>query len=397
MGEKIALGFHICVDYELVWDVQAVVDAIKRFDIHDSELVMNTQPDNERDLWLCVLAYLKQGTGGEILPETNDVCQQFAAHFDYNVTLGGTAARAAIAIANLGYSSALQLCCFNPVIKKLLPEKIDYYAAKGGTSEIIYPHIILSYHGGARIAANDIDFVTSRENRVMISRDVESLKMRIDEDFWEYTKEAKVFLSSCFSQVLEFEQLKQCMKNAKALFSHFNEDTLVIYEDGHYVKSDYRKYVHRELAPYIDVISMNEDELQDYTGHKISILDPDEVFESIKYCLDNIGVETIIVHSSTWALAYGKLAYRLEKALQGGIDTAATRFRCGDDLNSDNFNETKAIKENEAGARFAEAIVKMDPFRMRCVPCRDLSFVTKPTVVGLGDSFVGGMLPGIAE
>ena len=35
--------------------------------------------------------------------------------------------------------------------------------------------------------------------------------------------------------------------------------------------------------------------------------------------------------------------------------------------------------------------------RICCVPCKDLSHVTNPAVVGLGDSFAGGLLPGLLK
>ena len=35
-------------------------------------------------------------------------------------------------------------------------------------------------------------------------------------------------------------------------------------EDGCYVRKEFRYYVHEQLASVIDVLSMNEDELQDY-------------------------------------------------------------------------------------------------------------------------------------
>ncbi len=38
MGEKIAMGFHTCVDYELIWDTHVVEEQIKAFDIHADEL-----------------------------------------------------------------------------------------------------------------------------------------------------------------------------------------------------------------------------------------------------------------------------------------------------------------------------------------------------------------------
>lgn len=38
MGERIAMGFHTCVDYELLWDTQVVEEQIRAFDIHAEEL-----------------------------------------------------------------------------------------------------------------------------------------------------------------------------------------------------------------------------------------------------------------------------------------------------------------------------------------------------------------------
>ena len=122
MGEKIALGFHTCVDYELKWDTKVVESLIEKFDIHDDELKVDIDVDSERAAWIVCLAHLKAGIGGEMVPATNQICEDFAEHFEYDITIGGTATRAAIAIQKLGYSSAIQMCCFNEHIKRLLPE-----------------------------------------------------------------------------------------------------------------------------------------------------------------------------------------------------------------------------------------------------------------------------------
>ena len=38
MGEKIALGFHTCVDYELDWDLSVIEGLIRKFDVRRSEI-----------------------------------------------------------------------------------------------------------------------------------------------------------------------------------------------------------------------------------------------------------------------------------------------------------------------------------------------------------------------
>lgn len=88
MNERIALGFHTCVDYELKWDTQVVEAQIKAFDIHADELKLDIEVDSERAIWIMSLAHLQAGIGCEMVPSTSEVCVEFANHFDYEVTLG---------------------------------------------------------------------------------------------------------------------------------------------------------------------------------------------------------------------------------------------------------------------------------------------------------------------
>ena len=85
MGERIAMGFHTCVDYELLWDTQVVEEQIRAFDIHAEELQMDMEMDSERSVWIACLAHLKEGIGGEMVPDTAKICEQFASHFTYDV------------------------------------------------------------------------------------------------------------------------------------------------------------------------------------------------------------------------------------------------------------------------------------------------------------------------
>lgn len=393
MGEKIALGFHTCVDYELKWDLDTMIAAIKEFDIHDSELVIDTQPKDERGIWTSTLAYIKQGMGGEIVPANPEICDDFANKFSYKITLGGTSTRAALAIEKIGYSSVLQMCCYNSYIRDLMPERIRYYSSVGLDHTDSYPHISVTYNKGIRICANDIDFVTSRENRVLISRDIDSQNMIIKEEFYPYMEDAEVFLMSCFSQIVEKEILDARLETTKALLRHLKEDAIVVAEDGCYVEKEFRYKTHRELAPYIDILSMNEDELQEYIGRRIDILNVEEVAEAVKFVYEKVGVPMLVVHSADWALAYGKQTFNMKNALESAVTMAAARVQYGDDYGAEEYDRVKALSPKERSIGFCSKIKEYVGDQMVCIPCKDMSFVANPTVVGLGDTFIGGMLP----
>lgn len=140
---------------------------------------------------------------------------------------------------------------------------------------------------------------------------------------------------------------------------------------------------------------MNEDELQDYIGRRINILDPQAVKEVLENVRESTGVKTMIVHSAAWALAYGENASGMREALEGGSIAAATRFRMGDGFKVEDYEATKKIKDKAEGIQFCEELERMLGNKVCCIPSKDLSFVEHPTVVGLGDTFAGGLLTGL--
>ncbi len=397
MNERIALGFHTCVDYELVWDVKVVEDQIKKFDIHAEDLKMDIDVNSERDIWIRSLAHLQAGVGCEMVPNTSEICVDFAEHFKYNVTLGGTPTRAAIILDRLGYPSLLQTSCYNEHVKRLMPQSVRALPGTSGDHEI-YPHVVFQCSGGIRIHANDIDFVTPRENRILISRDEDSLNMPVlDKEFGNMIKECEVFLLGSFTEILDFEILKDCMEKTSNMLSYLPQDAFVVMEDGCYIKPEFRIYVHEQLAKQINLLSMNEDELQQYVGKKINILDPDEVMDAVKYVYKNVGIKNILVHSAAWALIYGEEAEKLIESLEGGITMAATRFRIGDGFTPKDYEQTKHIEDKEDSKTFCKYLRELYGNMICCIPCKDLSYVKNPTVVGLGDSFAGGLLPGLLK
>ena len=76
---------------------------------------------------------------------------------------------------------------------------------------------------------------------------------------------------------------------------------------------------------------------------------------------------------------------------------AATRFRIGDNFTLEDYAQTKDIPDKTDSISFCEKMSEMLGDKIYCIPCKDLSHVEKPTVVGLGDSFAGGLLPGLLK
>ena len=398
MGEKIALGFHTCVDYELVWDTAVIEKQIIAFDIHADELKISPEADSERGIWVSALAHLQNGIGGEIIPDESRACVDFANHFNYNITMGGTATRAAIVLDKLGIDSVLQTSCYNEHVERLLPAHVHALPGVPADHNEIFPHVILQCAGGVRIHANDIDFVTPRENRILISRDLDSLNMPVQvEEFGKLITDAEVFLLGCFSQVLDKDILADRVEKTKALVKYLPEGALMVMEDGCYVKKDFRYYVHEHLGPVTDIISMNEDEMQEYIGKRINILDVDAVVAALEEVYKGIGIPVLLVHSAAWALAYGEKAGMMKESLEGGVTMSATRFRIGDDITPERYEETKTLAPKADSVVFCEKIREKLGDKICIIPCKDLNHVKNPTVVGLGDSFAGGLLPGLLK
>lgn len=392
---KIALGFHACVDFELEWDFSVMEHLIRKHGIHAGELTERSQIASIKDLMIEILICMRQGTGCEIIPDDFRTCNAFAEEFTYRTTIGGTAARAAIAIRKIGFESTLGMCCFNRYIENLLPPGIKFYSGNGLEYDRVYPHIILQYPSGVHIQANDIDFTVPCHNRILISRDKDSMDMVIAEDVGEMVRDADVFLLSCFSEVLDGSILRDRLDTVFDILNGLKDSAAVILEDGCYINKEFRHMVHRQLAPVLDIISMNEDELQDYVGQRIRILNPVQVMDAVRYIYRCLQVPFLIIHTHIWALAYGTGAREFKGALESGIMLASARYVHGDDFGMEEYGRIRTWKTNAKGEAFCRQVTESDPL-VCCVACKDLDFVDRPTTVGLGDFFAGGLLPVLA-
>jgi ADP-dependent phosphofructokinase/glucokinase len=207
----------------------------------------------------------------------------------------------------------------------------------------------------------------------------------------------KVFLLSCFSQILEKDRLVAVVKDVKRNLRNLPENTWVVFEDGHYVNEDYKTYVHNELGSYIDVLSMNEEELQELYGKEIDILDVPSVKEALYKIQELIKVPNLVVHSRSWALVSGLNCDNIYDALKYGITMASSRYKYGDNFGISEFREILDHGYEDDACEFCRMIEKSANNAIRCVPSYKLDYVQNPTIVGLGDFFAGGLVVGLSK
>lgn len=392
MNAKIALGLGGCIDYELVWDSQAIEALIVHYGICAAELDLNQTVHSERDLVISILSFLREGNGGERWLSSSAIVEQFAQHFAKKITLGGTSVRAAIVMRKLGYTSSLHLVTINEHVRRLIPPDSPYICSN--PEESAHPHLIIQFDKGTRVQANDIDLCASRPNRIICHHDIDNIRMDLNEAFAELMSEAKVFLISGFNAMQNEAWLRDRLATLLRMMTKLPQDAVVYYEDAGFYNPTFHQLIHSTLAGKITIFSLNEDELQSHLGRKLDLLNAEQIKDALADLQRLIPVPLIVVHSMYWALAYGTNADRVANALKGGVTMATTRFRHGDDFTVEDYQQIERLDPNLQGASFAEAIKQRLGDHICCVPVA-LVEQTNATTIGLGDAFVGGFLPAL--
>ncbi|MDL2254263.1 ADP-dependent glucokinase/phosphofructokinase [Ruminococcaceae bacterium OttesenSCG-928-I18] len=393
-NDQIVMGFQNTVDFELGWEPGVIEDLIVSWDIQNREICLDGTIETQRDMVIALLAQMREGTGTERMVTSSVTTRGFASRFPYTVTLGGTAVRAAIAMANIGIPSTIHACSMNRHFRALVPKTVTWYASVPDEGEDFHPHVIVQFPAGARIRAGDIDITTRRPNRVIFAHDPPSVRLVIDESFKDRVGNAKVFLAASYNAMKDEALLRDRLKTTLEIMDRLPAGCVTVMEDGCFESPLVRRVVTETLGPRLSIFSLNEDELQDRTGGRIDILDPAAVANALELAARQIGSPLLICHSAYWALAYGQNPALAKDALQGGISMASTRFRLGDHFTLEDYRQTQKAQPCADGADFARQITGLlGADRVLCLPGFDLTQVAHPTTIGLGDAFVGGLLP----
>ncbi|WP_245862488.1 ADP-dependent glucokinase/phosphofructokinase [Sanguibacter antarcticus] len=91
MNDSLVLGLGGTVDYEIVWDSAVLEGLVREYDIRAAELSTAVAVSTERDLVVTLLAFVRDGVGGERFVVSSEIVETFAARFTRAITLGGRA------------------------------------------------------------------------------------------------------------------------------------------------------------------------------------------------------------------------------------------------------------------------------------------------------------------
>jgi ADP-dependent phosphofructokinase/glucokinase len=397
MNARIALGFGNNIDYEIEWDSAVIENLVVKHDITSNELDIHRAIQSERDLVISILSFLKQGIGGERFVASSNIIEGFSKYFEKQTTLGGTSVRAAIAMRKFGYKSVLHLVTVNDHVRRLIPHDSVYVCSN--STESLHPHLIVQFSENTCVRANNIDISASQSNRLIYHSDSDNIAMQLDERFADFITSAEVLLVSGFNAMQSASLLRNRLACLLQMMKNLPHNALVFYEDGGFYEPKFSQLIYRTLASQINIFSLNEDELQDYLGRRLDLLDVAQIECALAALQKLIPVPVIVVHTKHWALAYGIGATRFKAALKAGTTMATTRFCYGDDFTSQDYVEIENLPSAEANAKFANAINELAGDNLYCVPVADVGHVDQfaATTVGLGDAFVGGFLPALLD
>ncbi len=391
---RVVLGLGGTVDYEVVWDGDALSEVVAIHGISAAELDADGPVDSERTLVLSLLRMLRDGSGGERFVASSHIIEDFAARMQKRVTLGGTCIRAAIAMSTMGVPSTVHLVSMNDETRRLLPADVAWI--NSATADSTDPHLIIQYPRGARVRVGDTDVVAPRANRLIFANDPPHRELVLSDELEATVADARVFVLSSLNVIQERSVLEARLAELQRAIRAVPDDAVVMFEDAGYHVPTFASRVREVLAPVVDVYSCNEDELRDHLDRSVALDDPAEVADAIQRLATLLSAATLVVHTTDWALAFGAEAARFEHALRGGAALAATRYRYGDDFTPAQVAETMALPPRAAGAEVARGLTARLSASVVCVPSYDVQ-TDDPTTIGLGDTFVGGFVAAVAE
>ncbi|MCI1017479.1 hypothetical protein HWD99_02460 [Microbacterium sp. C5A9] len=393
MDRTLVLGLGGTVDYELTWDASVLDRLAQAHGVRRHELTATAPITDERSLLVAVLAFVASGTGAERFVASSDVIEDFVSHFAYEITLGGTGVRAGLVLDALGLPSVQHLVSIDANVRRLLPESIGYICS--ATEDTLDPHLIVQYPVGARVRLTDGEVLSPAPNRLIFANDPPNRRMLLSADLAASLSSAGVFLVSGFNTMQDHDLLEQRLVELQRAMSTLPGDALVYYEDAGFYTRGFAETVRARLLPQIDVYGMNEDELQEYLGRSVNLLDTADVIRALREVHMIIPARALVVHTRYWAIAAGPDAGRHRSALDSAVRVAATRYRVGDGLTAADVDDTAAMPRHGGGEALVVAVEAALPDAVG-VAAFSLD-VANPTTVGLGDTFVGGFLAGVVR
>ena len=299
MNHELVLGLGGCVDYEIAWDSRVLEDLVTLYGLKAADLDASVPVSDERSLVASVLAFIRDGVGGERFIASSEIVEQFASRFTKRITLGGTCVRAAIAMEVLGVPATVHLVSIDDNVRRLLPRTVRYLSS--ATRDTLDPHLIIQFPAGTAVRAGDIDIRAPHPNRIIYTNDPPNRDLVLADDLPDALATADVFLVAGFNVMRDEAILRDRIATLNVAIRRMPAGAVVLYEDAGFHDPEMRAIVRRDLTGSVDVHSMNEDEFQHYLARSLDLLDVDQVVAALKESVTFAVADTVVVtNRSRW-------------------------------------------------------------------------------------------------
>ncbi len=355
-----------------------------------------------------IVYFCVHGIGGEIdIADFKIIKDTFAI----KKGMGGTAAQAAMALAAIGCPSIIHLTDDSKDVCDILKSPFIYTITKEGdlvhTDQIIQTaeqeiHYIIQFKKGDVICLGSQKITIPVSNRLIVTKITVNEILPFSDSYFSYIEEhatdIKSNVISSFNAIRDKDILKKRLDIVKAHIKRYkanNNNGMIYFEDAHYHSTEVRQLCLETIYPYVDILSLNEEELE-YTLKMYDFpVDINNIYSCIKgaaYIKEGFFIKKgVIVHTKDYSMYLGdKLNIDVEKGLIMGNMLATAKAINGWYGTKEQIGEVIKLPLSEKGISNKELVEKK--YFSKNVILVPSKYIDKPKyTIGLGDSFVAGV------
>lgn len=412
-GKKMytALGYTSNLDLLFDFKVERLNEYLEKYLVGENLMEMKVSKliNSMEDLLRTIVYYCVHGIGGEADITNTDLIFH---SFPYKNGIGGTAVQAALALSQVGCPSIVHLTDDSKEVCELLETPYVYTISPEG--ELIHTenmkqtneqeiHGIIQFKKGDKVRLGDQTVEIPCSNRLILTKITVNEFVPFSKAYFEWIEKNAEYVHSnvlssfnaLFNESILAERLNYAKDHIRK-YRQANPKGIVFFEDAHYHSIDVRRLCLETLCPYVDILSLNEEELK-YTLSEMYHFDIDinniiSCIKGGKFIIDKYRIQKgIIIHTKDYSMYLGKkLEADIEMGLMFGNMLATAKAQNGWYGTKEQIKKVLDLSLSPKGIAYYETVKESEyANEVTLVPSK---YIDKPKyTIGLGDSFIGGV------
>lgn len=360
------------------------------------------------DFLVTIASFCVNGIGGEVEIADGGI---FEDHFAVTPGIGGTGVQAAKALAAIGCPSIVHLTDDSKEVCDLLDSPFIYTVSSDG--ELINTgrvqsarkqelHYIIQFRKGDVVDLGGEKVTIPVSNRLIVTKVTVNNTLPFREPYFRYIEEHASSITSnvlsSFNCILDEELLAKRLEYVAAHVKRYktnNPGGIVFFEEAHYHSQAIRSMCAETIYPFVDILSLNEEELQSLLSMYGFPKEAERIYDRIdgaKFIRDTFGIRHgVIVHTKDYSMYVGDESdASMELGLVYGNLLATAKAMHGSYGTREQIGELLRLDESERGLEARQLVLERGLGKEAIVV--PTKYIDKPKyTIGLGDSFVAGV------